>query len=352
MKRKCVFLVVAVLTCFQLHAQKQAIIEGHIEGLPDGTKVWILSNERTWKDSTFAKDGRFSFHLNIPGPRSYNLRLSREFEKGKWQDFYVDAGGLQIESVNGNFSEMRLSGSRFATEQNRYFTMVNSDSNYAYLVKNVRSAEDAKKRNALKAILAAKWIRENVSSVINGYLLTTDIKGNADTALLRALLNSLPPASRKDIFAQSLQQDLDTQQKMAIGNMAPEFTQADTAGRPVALKQFRGGYLLIDFWASWCVPCREENPNLKKAYERLKSRGLKVLGVSLDSDKKNWIQAIRQDGLQWTHVSDLKLWDNRVVKLYGVKSVPANFLIDPQGKIIAKNLRGADLEMQLGNLMK
>jgi peroxiredoxin len=349
---KFYFCLLAVLQFAIAGAQKRAVVDGHIEGLPDGTKVWILSEDVYWKDSTVVRDNRFQFNLRSPLPGSYNIRLSRDFERGKWQGFYIDEGRLVIESKNASFFDLHVSGSPYAIELNRYFQALNADSMYSYLLKNIRSAEDIKKRNALKVILASQWIRENPASVINAYVLATDVKGNINSEQLRVLLEALPPKSKEDIFARDMLLELNAPQTTALGKIAPNFTQADTLGKPVSIMTFRGKYLLIDFWASWCEPCRAENPNLKNAFEKLKSRGLMVLGVSLDMDKKSWLQAIRQDKLNWAHVSDLNFWDNAAVKLYGIRSVPANVLIDPTGWIIAKDLRGPGLEAQLSALIK
>jgi thiol-disulfide isomerase/thioredoxin len=128
----------------------------------------------------------------------------------------------------------------------------------------------------------------------------------------------------------------------------------DVNGKPVSLDSYKGKYVLIDFWASWCKPCREENPNLVKAYEKYKSKGFNVLGVSIDgaSQKAAWIAAIQKDGLSWTQVSDLKGAANEAAVLYGVESIPQNFLVDPNGKIIARNLRGAGLNEKLAGVFK
>ena len=131
---------------------------------------------------------------------------------------------------------------------------------------------------------------------------------------------------------------------LVVGADAYDFEQNDVNGKPVKLSDFKGKYVLIDFWASWCKPCRQENPNVVKAYQAYKDKNFEILGVSLDSDKNNWLKAIKDDGLTWTNVSDLKGWKNEVGELYAIKAVPTNYLISPEGKIIAKDLRGADLE--------
>jgi peroxiredoxin len=137
----------------------------------------------------------------------------------------------------------------------------------------------------------------------------------------------------------------------AVGSDAIEFTQNDEKGNPVSLSQFRGKYVLVDFWASWCKPCRLENPNVVKTFNRFKNKNFTVLGVSLDQAKEPWLKAIDLDKLTWTHVSDLQFWNNAVAQLYHVQSIPQNFLVDPAGKIVAKDLRGEDLDRKLCELL-
>ncbi len=134
-----------------------------------------------------------------------------------------------------------------------------------------------------------------------------------------------------------------------IGATPPDFTQNDPDGKPISLSNFRGKYLLIDFWASWCAPCRAENPNVVKAYAKYHEKGFEILGVSLDNERgrENWLNAIKKDGLAWTQVSDLKYWNNEVARKYGISSIPQNFLLDPTGKIVGKNLRGETLSKKL-----
>jgi thiol-disulfide isomerase/thioredoxin len=138
----------------------------------------------------------------------------------------------------------------------------------------------------------------------------------------------------------------------AIGKPAPEFTGSTTDGKAVAVFSFRGKYTLVDFWASWCGPCRAENPAVVKAYRKYHPKGFAILGDSLDETKPEWVAAIRKDGLSWTQVSDLKGWQSSIAALYGVKGIPMNFLLDKDGKIIGKGLRAMDLEDKLAETIK
>lgn len=147
--------------------------------------------------------------------------------------------------------------------------------------------------------------------------------------------------------ATSIKEVIDREKAFMMGGEAPDFSQNTPEGEELNLKDLRGKVVLVDFWASWCGPCRRENPNVVKLYEKYKDKGFEILGVSLDRDKKRWLQAIEQDNLTWQHVSDLKGWQNAVAKQYGVSSIPYTLLLDKDGKIIGKKLRGSALENKL-----
>ena len=153
-------------------------------------------------------------------------------------------------------------------------------------------------------------------------------------------------------YAQAFVSAVNSMKSVAIGQPAPEIALPDTTGQVVKLSSFKGKYVLVDFWAKWCGPCRQENPNVVRAFNKYKDKGFTVFGVSLDRNKEDWMQAIRKDGLTWTHVSDLKYWNSEAARLYNINGIPFSVLLDKDGIIIAKNLRGAALEQKLAEILK
>jgi peroxiredoxin len=185
------------------------------------------------------------------------------------------------------------------------------------------------------------------SSAIYLYVL----QDNLSAEQLEKLYTDLSPAVKGISFVRMIPEKIRAKKRAAVGMPAPEFAAMDITGKKFNLSDYRGKYVLLEFWASWCVPCRAENPDLLKAYKKYQDKGFVVVGISLDDKKDKWEKAIEEDQLPWIHTSDLNAFENKLAKLYGVQPIPDNFLIDPQGKIIARQLRGKEVEERLASEM-
>ncbi len=282
---------------------------------------------------------------------------------------YLDKGAIQVTSVTDSVKKAEITGSLINDDNKRLMTQlagvtarvqsIYAEANAAPQAKQQEPGFQSGMQVRFKALQAEQegilktFVRSNPNSYLSLLALSSLGGPSADPAVLEPLFNSLSQNLRDLDQARQLYTSIQALKATAIGVQAPDFTQNDVNGLPVKLSSFKGRYVLIDFWASWCPPCRQENPNVVKAYTKYKGKKFTVLGVSLDRPgaKQDWLNAIKADGLNWTQVSDLQYWNNAAAALYFVRSIPQNFLIDPNGKIIAKNLRGQELEDKLAELL-
>ncbi|MBA9077349.1 TlpA disulfide reductase family protein [Rufibacter quisquiliarum] len=196
------------------------------------------------------------------------------------------------------------------------------------------------------------FVRTNPSSVVSAYVAGNMISLEEEFPFVDSVLTAFKTNLPNSRYTKSLEEKVGSKRSTAIGSLAPDIKLPSPSGQEVALSSLRGKYVLIDFWASWCGPCRKENPNVVRMYNKYKDKGFEIYGVSLDQDRDKWLKAIENDKLTWPHVSDLKGWESAAGQLYGVTAIPQTVLLDREGKIIAKNLRGQELEEKIASLLK
>jgi len=197
-----------------------------------------------------------------------------------------------------------------------------------------------------------QFIKMNPSSPVSLYLIQQAVGLNPDAVKGEPMFALLAPALQNSEKGKELAELIEMGRKTMLGKQAIDFIQPDANGNPVSLSSFKGKYVLVDFWASWCGPCRTESPNLVKAYEKYKAKNFEILGVSLDQNKEKWLKAINDDHYTWTQAGDMKGWENAAARAYGIQGIPFNVLLDPDGVIIARNLRGEALEKKLAEVLK
>ena len=374
---KTLFFLLLLLPAVLFAQKGDFVLKGKIDSLSAPAKLLFvyLNNGKEISDSADLKDGTFEFKGTVEEPSMAMLLLKGSVpgladpRERNMTIFYVEKGTIVVKSPDV-LSKAVFSGSPVNDDNQRltaalkpveaqnmalyaeYSSATDSLRQTEAFQKNIEEKDKAIQKEEKKIYLA--YIKANPKSIIS----LDALKKYAgpmpeDVKELDSIYNKLSPGVKSSKKGTEYAKLLTGLKNTAIGATAPAFTQNDTIGKPVNLADFRGKYLLVDFWASWCGPCRAENPVVVAAFNKYKAKPFTILSVSLDQPNGHdaWLKAIHKDGLAWTHVSDLKFWDNEVAKLYSVRSVPMNFLLDPQGKIIARNLRGEALDKKLAELL-
>lgn len=368
--------------CAQQTEKGEFKIDGHLNSLPLGPVVLeelTLDNVKV-VDSTNVKDasGKFTLKGMVAEQGLYRIR----FDNGKFLLLALDAGDMKIDGDVDKLDDVKISGSEATSELQSFMTTISKESiglteemrkldsihgsvpdsvfqpQVAAMQKKQKDFEEGfflmadKTKNPANAVFAISQVRSGEEIIAHKQVLTNLTKRFPKNTLVKSMTDKIAELEKSQGSGGDAAGGEEPSSAVKVGQVAPDFSLPDPSGKMISLSSFRGKYVLVDFWASWCGPCRQENPNVVKAYQQFKGKNFTILGVSLDKTKDKWQQAIKDDGLAWNHVSDLKFWDSAVVPLYGINAIPTNFLLDPQGKIIAANLRGPALEAKLREVLK
>lgn len=320
-------------------------IQGTISGYPDGTVVDLLNgNNGNPEATTKLESGRFTFSGKQDFP---DFKLISVNKVPPYITLFLDNSIVNITAAKDALDQAVITGSASHNDFIAYNTM-------AKPYDKLFSGEVASDPETVKKVawLMEDFARNKKSSHISLLAIYRNNQLTSNSDLMEELFMKLDPGVRVSPMGNYIAQQIEEAKKLPIGKPLADFAQDDTLGVSVKLSSLRGKYVLVDFWASWCGPCRQENPNVVEAFQKYKSKNFTVLGVSLDKSKQPWLDAIKADNLTWTHVSDLLGWKNSVAQQFEIFSIPQNFLIDPNGILIAKNLRGAALQSKLAALLK
>lgn len=335
-------------------------VNGKMEGFKDSIVFLTYGTfDDTKIDSAKVIDGKFIFKGKVEEPvqgmlfsRDYRLRL----------DLFVDKGTVHVQ---GTTDDLKVTGSKVVNEYavfnqeimanrkrvNRIFTEAYQAKQAGDTAKAKQLEADGNKWYAYEYEIRKNYIKAHPSSPVSARELLMYVNNKTLTECT-PLYEALDATVKASLQGQELTRRMELLRRIKTGNKALPFSQVSAEGQTITLDTYKSKYVLLEFWASWCGPCRAENPNLRKQMEIFGSKGFNVLGVSLDKAREPWIRAIEKDGLTWTQVSDLKGWNNEIAVAYGVKAVPANFLIDPAGNIIAQDLRGEALNQKLKEIFQ
>lgn len=344
-------------------------IDGVAEGFEENTPILVFTvenNQPTVIDTIVVVNGKFTGKLDkTEDPNIHYLNIEKY--KGNVL-FFPENDDLTVTLYKDSIQASFVSGGAQNASYTEFSRKLRSFNAQKQLnIESYRDASAAQDNNALIQIQNAnkKLVAEEIAfktefvstnnNSIFGVMMLSEMVSRKEMAPAEAskIIENLSPKMAASSVAKQLKTAIEGLKKSEVGGIAPDFSAPTPDGKQLALKETLGKYTIIDFWASWCRPCRAENPNVVRVYNKYHDKGLNIISVSLDKEgqKERWLKAIKDDKMDWYHVSNLKFWQEPIARTYGVRSIPQTFLLDEQGRIIAKNLRGAALETKIASLL-
>jgi peroxiredoxin len=360
--------VLAFAACKKEAPQYQ--INGNVVGEMDGKVVYLKQMEKmrpgTTVDSAIIANGTFIMKGNVATPDFYNISVGGE---RLGVSLFVENAPIQVTLDSTEPKNSVANGSPLNDLYAAYVKEIRE--NYQAKMQDiVKRAQEAEQKGEMTPEIEKqvndeydeimdkykayqlKFINDNPNSIVSAFVLRT-IANTLSPEEIEAPLSKFDTIIGKSYYIVSLKEDLEKMKKVAVGQKFTDIRLLDPEGNEIALSDYagKGKYVLVDFWASWCGPCRRENPNVVVLYNKYKDKGFEIVGVSLDRDKEAWIKGIAEDKITWPQMSDLKFWESEGASLYNIKAIPSTVLIDKEGIIIAKNLRGSELEAKVAELI-
>ena len=325
-----VLLTLTFISCKEKPKSEFSLI-GTTNGIEDGTVIYLYNVlEDQLIDSTSVVKNSFSFHTKLSNtPLEVDLYTK---DDSHWRPLWLENNPMIFDGINTDFRNANVTGSK-------------TENLSQSLHRNIDSLPRNEKRK-----LDMEFIKNNPNNIISASLLSCYSKtwGKDKT---KELFNSFSLENKKSEYGKMITKYLELNKEPKIGEQFVDFEMVDTNGVSKKLSDLKGKIILLEFWASWCTGCRQENPHLVKTYQKFNSKGFEIFAVSLDKNKENWLKAIKKDKLSWENVSDLKGTQSEVVLIYGINKIPDNFLIDRNGVIIGRDLHGENLEKKLAEIM-
>lgn len=363
--KKIVYLAVILILAWACSSEPHYVVKGKIEG-SDSITFYLQKREagKTVNiDSAVSKKGSFTMKGGaVEYPQLIQLVAG---DTRKRTSFYLENSEITVEGTLDSLFKAEVKGSK---TQDEYNAFVNSNKplsdSYSSLYSEYQTASQSgdaakvaeieKKAEEIQNQMLENqknFVKNNPSSYVSPSILAS-LAYDMEATEIESIMNNFDTAIVNLPQMKDLKARVEVMKSVEVGKKAPDFTMNDVDGNPVTLSsKFGPRLLLVDFWAAWCGPCRQENPNVVKVYKEFNKKGFDVFGISLDQTKEDWVKAITDDQLTWTHVSDLQYWNNSAAKLYAVQAIPANFLLDENGTIIGKNLRGEDLYNKVSEVL-